>query len=143
MTSEPYRDSIYIDAPPDVVFEYFVDPVALVQWMGDEAFLEPRPGGRFTLRFGHGTVEGRYVEVMRPSRIVVAWGRLNSATMPPGSSVLEVELMAENDGTRVSIVHSGLPQVEQAKHAAAWRHYLQRLADASVATRADLPRLRR
>lgn len=44
MTSEPYRGSIHIAAEPHAVFEYFVNPGALIRWMGDEAVLDPRPG---------------------------------------------------------------------------------------------------
>jgi len=127
VTAEPYRDSIYIAAEPQVVFDYFTKPEALVRWMGDRAFLDPRPGGEFTLGFGGNTVEGRYIEVHAPSRLVISWGRGGSYEFPPHSSTLEVILRPEGDGTRVSIVHSGLPDTELSKHAAGWRHYLARL----------------
>ena len=127
MEAEPYRDSIYIAATPDAVFDYFTRPELLVRWMGDDALLEPRPGGLFRLVIGPRTVEGRYLSVDRPHRVVISWGRRGSRQLPPGKSVLEVNLEAEGGGTRVSVVHSGLPDSERPRHALGWQHYLDRL----------------
>jgi uncharacterized protein YndB with AHSA1/START domain len=127
--AEPYRDSIDIAAEPEVVFDYFTEPDALVQWMGDRAVLDPRPGGEFTLYFGDKAVEGRYVVVDRPLRLVITWGRRGSRTFPPGTSTLEVTFSRQGEGTRVSIVHHGLPDTERKRHAMGWRHYLARLHD--------------
>ena len=127
MAADPYRDSILIEAAPDEVFEYFTRPEALVRWMGDRAVLDPRPGGEFTLFFDDRCVQGRYVEVDRPRRLVITWGRQGSRRLPPFSSTLEVSFVPEADGTRVSIVHRGLPEVEAGRHAVGWRHYLARL----------------
>ncbi len=127
MAADPYRDSIHIEAEPDVVFDYFTTPEALVRWMGDRAVLDPKPGGEFTLWFDERCVQGRYVEVDRPRRLVITWGRRGSREMPPFSSTLEVTFTPEADGTRVNIVHHGLPESERARHALGWQHYLPRL----------------
>jgi uncharacterized protein YndB with AHSA1/START domain len=126
--AESYRGSIHIDAEPEVVFDYFTQPDALVRWMGDYAILEPRPGGQFTLILGGRTVQGRYVSLEPPHRLVITWGRQGSATFPPGSSTLEVTLAAEAGGTRVTVVHTGLPASETHRHVLGWELYLDRLA---------------
>lgn len=128
MAAEPYRHSIHIDAEPDFVYGYFTKPEALVRWMGDRAVLEPWPGGRFALVIGTRMVEGRYVDLDPPHRLVITWGRVGSAAFPPASSTLEVTLTPEAGGTRVSIVHTGLPVSETQRHALGWQHYLARLA---------------
>ncbi len=125
--ADTYRGSIYIDAEPEFVFEYFTRPDALVRWIGDRAIVEPRAGGQFTLVFGDRTVAGRYVSVDPPHRVVITWGRVGSASFPPESSTLEVTLTAEHGGTRVSVVHTGLPASELRRHALGWQHYLHRL----------------
>jgi len=137
VTGAPYRDSIHIDAAPRVVFEYFVDPASLVCWMGDHAILDARPGGRFILFFEERAVEGRYVEIDPPRRVVITWGRRRSATFPPETSTLEVTLMPEGNGTRVTIVHSGLPSEELDRHVAGWCHYLARLAVVATGASAE------
>ena len=126
--AEPYRDSVYIAADPSFVFRYFTEPQSLVRWLGDDAVLDPRPGGQFTVLFGERTVEGRYIELDPPHRLVISWGRAGSKTFPPSTSTLEVTLTPEAGGSRVSIVHTGLPQSERARHALGWQHYLARLA---------------
>jgi uncharacterized protein YndB with AHSA1/START domain len=125
--AEPYRDSIHIEAEPELVFDYFTRPEALVRWMGDRAVLDPRPGGEFMLYFDERCVQGRYVEVDRPRRLVITWGRRGSREMSPFSSTLEVTFTPERGGTRVSIVHHGLPDSERARHELGWQHYLGRL----------------
>jgi uncharacterized protein YndB with AHSA1/START domain len=127
VAAEPYRDSILIDAAPDEVFDYFTQPDALTRWMGDRAVLDPRPGGEFTLFFDDRCVQGCYVEVDRPRRLIITWGRRGSRQLPPFSSTLEVSFTPEGPGTRVSIVHRGLPDSEARRHALGWQNYLARL----------------
>ena len=127
VTVEPYRHSILVHARQDEVFRYFTEPEAIVAWMGDEATVDPEPGGVFLLRFEDRIVEGRYVEITPPHRLVIGWGRQGSASFPPHMSRLEVILTTEDEGTRVTIVHHGLPAEEQARHALGWTYYLSRL----------------
>jgi uncharacterized protein YndB with AHSA1/START domain len=137
VAAEPYRDSILIEADPEAVFTYFTKPEALVRWMGDRAVLDPRPGGEFTLYFDDRCVDGKYVEVDPPRRLVISWGRRGSKELPPFSSTLEVTLTSEMGGTRVSIVHHGLPQSEATRHALGWQHYLARLQTVGAGKEAE------
>ena len=45
MTDEPYRQTILIHARQETLFRYFTEPEAIVAWMGDEAEVDPQPGG--------------------------------------------------------------------------------------------------
>ena len=128
MAGEIFKGSIFIEAPPEEVFRYFTEAEALATWMGDRAVVEPQPGGRFLVYFEDRVVEGRYLAVECPHRVVVTWGRHGSVRLPPGGSTLEVSFAAEGDGTRVTVVHDGLPDVERELHAMGWAHYLPRLA---------------
>jgi len=130
--AEVFTGSIYVDAPPAEVFAHFTDADALSSWMGDRAQVEPRPGGVFLIYFEDRVVEGRYLVVDFPGRLVVTWGRHGSVRLPPGGSTLEVTFTAEGTGTRVSVVHTGLPDPERALHALGWSHYLSRLAAAAT-----------
>jgi uncharacterized protein YndB with AHSA1/START domain len=132
VTADPYRDSIHIAAEPDLVFDYFTSATGLARWMGDRAVVDPRPGGQFTIFFGDRRVQGRYLELDRPRRLVMSWGRAGSSSFPPGTSVLEVTLTARGGGTLVAIAHSGLPDGERHRHALGWHHYLGRLSLAAT-----------
>jgi len=137
VVADPYRGSIQIAAEPDFVFDYFTKAEALARWMGDLAIVDPRPGGQFTIVFGDRSVEGRYLEVERPKRLVISWGRAGSTEFPPESSVLEITLTPKDGGTLVAIIHTGLPDSELHRHALGWEHYLPRLAVAAAGAELD------
>jgi uncharacterized protein YndB with AHSA1/START domain len=124
-----YERTLSIDATPETVWEFFVDPQKLCRWKGMNADLEPHAGGLYRCEVipGH-TARGEYVELDRPHRLVFTWGWDGNDKVPPGSSTVEVELTPEGSGTRLRFVHKDLPDAEQvASHAHGWDHYLPRL----------------
>jgi hypothetical protein len=52
--------------------------------------------------------------------------------VPPGSSTVEVELLAEEDGTLVRLTHRDLPAETRAVHQEGWNHYVERLGVVSA-----------
>jgi len=128
---------IRIAAAPEIVFAYFTDPAKMVQWMGTEATLDPRPGGVCRISpAGHEAMLGEYVEVDPPRRVAFTWGWESAIfATPPQSSLVEVSLTPDGGGTIVQLVHRRLHPQALAVHRAGWNHYLQRLA--LVATGAD------
>jgi uncharacterized protein YndB with AHSA1/START domain len=130
MAAEPVAASVFVEAPPERVYEYFTQPAAIVRWMGEYALLEPRPNGRFNLDL-HGTaIRGRFLELEPPHRLLISWGFAGSDHLPPGASTVEVRLISENNGTRVEVEHRDLPDVEAQPHALGWSRYLGRLGAA-------------
>ncbi len=125
--------AIRIAAPPAFVFPYFIDPEKLVRWMGVEATLDPEPNGAFRVRINDAhTIVGEYVEIRSPERVVFTWGWEGDVSVPPGSSVVEVTLEANGDGTDVRLAHSGLPNAERRRsHTEGWDHYMPRLLAAA------------
>jgi uncharacterized protein YndB with AHSA1/START domain len=116
-------------APPDVVYEMFLDPHQLIRWIGLAADLEPRPGGRFRFEVmpGH-FCEGEYVELDPPRRLVLTWGWTEpTMRVPPGSSRVEVELREQGEGTHLRLVHSQLPGDLRLLHDDGWTRFLDRL----------------
>ena len=64
-----------IDATPEVVFSFLVDPERIVRWMGSAATLDPRPGGAYRIRINElAAAEGEFVEVDPPRRVVFSFG---------------------------------------------------------------------
>jgi uncharacterized protein YndB with AHSA1/START domain len=124
-----YERTLSIDATPETVWEFFVDPEKLMRWKGINADLEPQPGGIYRCEVipGH-TARGEFVELDKPSRLVFTWGWDGGEEVPPGSSTIEVELTPEGDGTSLRFVHKDLPSAESvASHTHGWDHYLPRL----------------
>ncbi len=119
-----------VKARPDAVFPYFTDPTLYRRWMGDEADLEARAGGTYRVRIaGRPAIEGTYLVVEPPHRLVFTWGWVGSEDVPPGSSIVEVTFVPEGEATVIRLVHRGLPSdVARAEHTDGWRHYLGRLS---------------
>jgi uncharacterized protein YndB with AHSA1/START domain len=126
--AEPVTASVYIEASPERVFEYFTRPDAIVSWMGEYALLEPRAGGRFEVDVKGAPVRGRFLHLDPPHRLVISWGYSGSPQLPPGASTVEVRLTAQGDGTLVELEHRDLPSDERPGHDSGWNHYLARLA---------------
>jgi uncharacterized protein YndB with AHSA1/START domain len=129
--SDTFRTSIDIEAPPERVFDYFVQPELLVRWMGDVARLEASEGGVFSVDINGVLIRGHFVRVQRPSLIEIAWGEAGNEVMPPGSTRLRITLEARGAMTRVELEHSGLVPSEAAKHAIGWPHFIERLGVAA------------
>jgi uncharacterized protein YndB with AHSA1/START domain len=124
----PYRHEIFIAAEPETVFDHFLTPELIVQWMGDVARLVPQPGGLFSVDINGVLIRGEYLRIERPRLLELTWGQLGNDAMPPGTTRVLITLMHENEGTRLSLEHSGLVVDEAAKHAIGWPHFIERLA---------------
>ena len=131
--TEVVEREIRIEATPETVFPFFTDPEKMVHWMGVRATLDPRPGGVFVLNvLGDYLIEGTYVEVDPPSRVVFTWGYGNRGdlpgnALPPGSSTVEVLLVPDGEATIVRLLHRDLPTELQSFHELGWDNYLPRL----------------
>jgi uncharacterized protein YndB with AHSA1/START domain len=121
-----------IDAAPDTVFEFLVDPALMRQWMGGHAALDARAGGVFAVDIGPNHARGSFVEVEPPERVAFTWGWEGSDLVPPGSSTVTVTFEAKDGGTLVRLTHSGLPSGEDIRHTHGWTHYLDRLTKAAT-----------
>ena len=125
------RRETHIPAPPSQVFALLTDPEKILRWMGTEAQMEPKQGGLYLLNVGGSRVaRGSFREVVPVHRLAYSFGWDGSEAVPPGSSLVEIDLIEETDGTLLRFTHSGLPDAEQcARHAEGWAHYLDRLVE--------------
>jgi uncharacterized protein YndB with AHSA1/START domain len=128
-----YERTLAIDASPETVWEFLVDPEKLMRWKGINADLDAQPGGIFRCEVIPGHIaRGEYVEIDKPNKLVFTWGWDGSEDVPPGSSTIVIELASDGDGTSLRFVHQDLPNAEAiASHAHGWDHYLPRLETAA------------
>jgi uncharacterized protein YndB with AHSA1/START domain len=128
------RRETHISAPPAAVFALMTDPEMILRWMGTEAEIEPRPGGLYLVNVtGARFARGSFREVVPVHRLAYSFGWDGSGVVPPGSSLIEIDLIEEPDGTQLRLTHTGLPSAEQcAGHAEGWAHYLGRLAEVAA-----------
>ena len=159
--TEVVEHEVRVAARPETVFAYFTDPARMVQWMGAEATLDPRPRGICRIAFwpepslaaildagfgpeqqraierlgpnGPRVMMGEYVEVVPHRRIVLTWGwEQELYSVPPQSTAVEVSLTPDGDGTIVRLTHRRLPATAVPLHTGGWQHYLPRLASAAA-----------
>ena len=125
---------VRIAARPETVFSFFTDRDKMVRWKGTDATLEPWPGGVYRVNVtGRDVARGEYIEVVPNSRVVFTWGWEGDASpLPPGSTTVEISLIADGDGTIVRLRHLGLPTDQRDGQAEGWDHYLPRLAEAAA-----------
>ncbi|MFO1035912.1 MAG: SRPBCC domain-containing protein [Geminicoccaceae bacterium] len=129
------RREAHIPAPQAAVFALLTDPENILRWMGTEAEVDPKVGGLYLVNVtGVRKARGSFREVVPVHRLAYSFGWDGSEMVPPGSSLVEIDLEEEPpNGTLLRLTHTGLPTVEQcASHNEGWGHYLQRLATAAA-----------
>src|SRR5690349_18530859 len=124
------RRETHITAPPAAVFALLIDPEKILRWMGTEAQIEPHQGGLYLVNVtGAKFARGSFREVVPVHRLSYSFGWDGSEAVPPGSSLVEIDLVEQPDGTLLRLTHTGLPSADQCEsHAKGWGHYLDRLA---------------
>ena len=131
------RRETHIAAPPATVFAFLTDPEKILSWMGTEASTEAHPGGLYLVKGVSGqparVARGAFREVVPVHRLAYSFGWEGSEAVPPGSSLVEIDLVDQDGGTLLRMTHSGLPDAEQcASHDRGWAYYLGRLAVAAA-----------
>ena len=128
------RREIHIAAPPATVFAFLTDPEKILSWMGAEVTTDAHPGGLYLVKgISSRVARGAFREVVPVHRLAYSFGWEGDETVPPGSSLIEIDLIDRDDGTLLRMTHSGLPDAAQcAGHDKGWAHYLGRLAIAGA-----------
>jgi uncharacterized protein YndB with AHSA1/START domain len=113
-----------VNAPPQRVFNAWIDPSDLVNWIGPgnwrvtHAETDPRTGGSFRFRFhldeeGRGVeISGVYREFSPSSRLVFTWNPTGDLPFAPSETVVTVDLIPIEGGTEVRITHEGFGKTE-------------------------------
>jgi uncharacterized protein YndB with AHSA1/START domain len=128
------RETHIAGAPPSTIFAFLTDPEKIIRWMGTEATMEPHPGGLYLVNgIGPRGARGAFREVVPVHRLAYSFGWEGSEKVPPGSSLIEVDLIDQDGGTLLRMTQTGLPDAEQCVlHGQGWAHYLARLAVAAA-----------
>lgn len=122
-----------IEASPETIFDFFIDPEKTTRWMGTRADLEPVPGGTYSVDVtDQALARGRYVEIDPPRKVIFTWGWEGDDSVPPGSSTVEITLEPQEASTLVRLVHSGLPEGKRDLHREGWEHFGSRLTVAAT-----------
>ena len=110
MRIDEIKREIEVDAPIEVVWKALTSAESLSEWFGDSASVDLRPGG--SASFGWSEYDDAFdavVEVVeRPSRFSFRWALQSGASVSDSySTLVEFELEATTEGTRVRLTESG------------------------------------
>jgi uncharacterized protein YndB with AHSA1/START domain len=132
--SSVYQESVVIErvfnAPIDLVWKMWTDPVSFKAWYGPAGATVPvaefdlRPGGRRRVGMGVGPAEmwfiGQHLEVTEPTRLIytetiadehgnpISPESLGMPPKTPGTTEVTVVLEEVEGGTRVTLTHAGV-----------------------------------
>ena len=127
-----------IPASAEVLFDAFLDPEALAEWMrpgtirSTVATVEPRVGGRYeiVMHGDSGTITphtGVYRLIDRPKRLVFTW---NSPHTGPNETLVTIDFVTAAKGTEVVVTHELLPEEARPSHSRGWTSGLEHLDQA-------------
>lgn len=133
---------LFVDAPPDVVFDVVSDPQHVVEWWSDTATHEARAGSTGTISFGDPDAGGKVVtltvvEAERPRTFSFRWTHDADDTAAVGTSLLVTfALEPSGAGTRLRFTETGFREMgweaavleaNHRDHSAGWDRFLPRL----------------
>src|SRR5262245_24300118 len=120
------------DVPREQVFEAWTSPEALKRWWCPHGWLptridvDLRPGGSYCFAMRQAgsktsvSIEGRFLEVVRPERLAYTWNWTGAFDGMP-ETVVSVEFHVVATGTKVVVTHENFPDVRLwHKHRAGW-----------------------
>ena len=106
-----------LPASPEKVFKAWLSSEGHSAMTGSAAKAEPRVGGTFTAWDGY--ITGKTLELNPYSRIVQAWRTSEFPDESPDSR-LEILLEASKKGTKLTLIHSNIPDDQADSYECGW-----------------------
>jgi uncharacterized protein YndB with AHSA1/START domain len=128
MTDDRIERDVIIEAPVERVWELITQAEHLGAWFGDAgADVDLRVGGELELRWDeYGASRGRIERLEEPSAFSFRWAPFKDpggAEPADGNSTLvEFTLVAEGDGTRLTVVETGFASLDTSLEQRAENH---------------------
>lgn len=118
--------SLLIHATRDTVFRYFTDTERFARWWGPGSTIDGRVGGEVCIVYPNRIVARGTITQFEPGRkIAFTYGYEGAhPELPPGSSLVTIELADEGPGTRLSMRHDLPDQKLRDHHVPGWRYHL-------------------
>jgi uncharacterized protein YndB with AHSA1/START domain len=112
------RTTVTLDAPPDEVYPYLIEPEKLDQWIGMNSRADARVGGEIEIHEGQGAA--KILELEPGRRLTVGWGERPDVTV-------RWELEGAEGKTYLTLVHSGFDD-DNPMDIGAWGGWMHGLA---------------
>ena len=112
--------SVTLPATPKQVYEAWLSSQAHTAFTGDAATIDPVVRGKFVA--GSGYISGTTLNLEPYSRILQTW---RSTDFPDASedSLLEVLLEEASGGTRLTLIHTNIPNGQGEEYQQGWQQF--------------------
>lgn len=121
MPTETIQVSDLIPASPEAIYRAWLDGAQHSAMTGGRASCDASPGGSFTAWDGY--ISGRNLTLEPGRKIVQSW-RSTEFPAGAGDSRIEVVLEPAAGGTRITLVHSEIPEGQGSQYQQGWAdHY--------------------
>jgi uncharacterized protein YndB with AHSA1/START domain len=117
-TTETLKVSSLIAASPNRIYSAWMDERHHSAFTGSRATVDPWVGGRLTAKDGY--INATHIRLETGARIVMTWRTADFPLEMPDSQV-DVELEAVAGGTRINILHEGIPEGQAPQYKDLWR----------------------
>jgi uncharacterized protein YndB with AHSA1/START domain len=120
MPTESLRLAATFPVPPERLYQAWLDSREHAAFTGGAAAIEPTVGGAHSSWDGY--IWGRFLELDPGRRILATW---RTSEFPPGAddSRLEITFEPSGGGTRVTIVHTEIPEGHAARYEVSWEDF--------------------
>ena len=120
MVTESIRVSRVFPVSPQRLYQAWLDSGEHARFTGGEAAIEANVGGAHSSWDGY--IWGRILELDAGRRIVQTW---RTSEFPEGSedSRLEILFEPEGAGTRLTLLHTDIPEGQRARYESAWEDF--------------------
>jgi len=109
METKSIKKEQFIKATPERVFKALTEKEELERWFVQEAVVELKPEGIIQTNWAPGMGEhGKVKEVTPPQRFSFTW----EGQFSPTPTTITFDLTKENDGTLLTLTHSGIGEGE-------------------------------
>jgi activator of HSP90 ATPase len=115
-----FRISAVIPAARRRVYDAWLDSKEHGAFTSAKARVQAKVGGRFTAHDGY--ISGKTLE-LKPSRLIVQSWRTTEFPAEAPDSHLELRFEDAPNGTRLTLLHSGLPPDQADSYKSGWREY--------------------
>jgi uncharacterized protein YndB with AHSA1/START domain len=124
-----------IAAPPEILFDAWLDPISLSQWMrpgairSTQARVDARVGGEYEIVM-QGDANpirhrGVYLTIDRPRRLVFTW---QSPATEDRETLVTVDFIPRGKATELVVTHEQLPESARPSHENGWTSGIGKLA---------------
>ena len=118
--TETIQVSAVIPASAERIYKAWLSSQEHTAFTGDKATLDPTVGGQFT---GHsGYIKGTTLELEPNSRILQSW-RSTDFPNDAEDSLLEVLLEKARGGTRLTLLHTNIPDGQGNEYEQGWKEF--------------------